>query len=227
MTDMEVVARFPCFGDCNLNNEVFASAASSRRRKTISGIMSAIKSDLLCCKMPMNDRKPDHRARTMSELSEQAPVIDSTVMNESKLLTLVLAVQNVVNRTGEFFMASTNQKVHGIIHAASNACAGIDGSLAQAPESDSVAIVPIQTTMIVAIASEHGIEITNAAAADLLLTFSATVRSRQVLSNRQALVGWLPGIDIDNNDSTAAALTEAIGWAANSYFDQAEAKTKT
>jgi uncharacterized protein (DUF697 family) len=123
-------------------------------------------------------------------------------------------------------MASTNQKVHGIIREASIACAGIDGGLAQVPGSDSEAIVPIQTTMIIAIASAHGIEITNAAAADLLLTFLATVRSRQVPFGRQQFVGWLPGIDIDNNDSTAAALTEAIGWAANSYFDQTEAKTK-
>ena len=57
-------------------------------------------------------------------------------------------------------MASTKQKVHDIIHAASSACAGIDGGSAQVPESDSVAIVPIQITMIIAIASEHGIEIT-------------------------------------------------------------------
>jgi uncharacterized protein (DUF697 family) len=125
--------------------------------------------------------------------------------------------------TGAFLMASAKQKVHGIIHAASNACAGVDGGLAQVPESDSGAIAPIQTTMIIAIASEHGIEITHAAAADLLLTFSATVRS-QVPFSRQALAGWLPGIDNAVNDSTAAALTEAIGWAANSYFDQAETK---
>ena len=123
-------------------------------------------------------------------------------------------------------MASTQQKVHEIIQAASIACAGIDGSLGQSPEAVSLAIAPIQTTMILAIASEHGIEITNAAATDLLLTFSATVRSRQVPFSRQALVGWLPGIDNDTNDSTAAALTEAIGWTANSHFEQTEAISK-
>ena len=121
-------------------------------------------------------------------------------------------------------MASTKQKVHGIIHEASMVCAGIGGGSATAPGSDSVAVVPIQITMIIAIASEHGIEITEAAAADLLLAFTATVRSRQLPVGRQALVGWLPGIDSVINDSTAAALTEAIGWAANSYFEQAEAK---
>jgi uncharacterized protein (DUF697 family) len=130
----------------------------------------------------------------------------------------------VVNATGELFMASTKQKVHGIIHEASIACAGIGGSSAQVPGSDPVAIVPIQTGMIMAIASEHGIGIAEAAAADLLLTLTATVRSRQLPVGRQALVGWLPGIDNVINDSTTSALTEAIGWAANSYFDQAAAK---
>ena len=121
-------------------------------------------------------------------------------------------------------MASTKQNIQEIIRAASDACAGKDGDLAQAPEPDSAALVPIQTAMIIAIASEHGIELTDAAAADLLLKFSTTTRRRQVIYSRQALVGWLPGIENDNNvnnDSTAAALTEAIGWTANSYFEQA------
>jgi len=123
-------------------------------------------------------------------------------------------------------MASTQQKVHEIIQTASNACAEIDGDSEQFPEADSLTIVPIQNTMIIAIASEHGIEITNAAAADWLLEFSATVLSRQAPFSRQALGGWLPGIDNDNNVSTAAVLTEAIGWTANSHFEQAAAKRK-
>ena len=121
-------------------------------------------------------------------------------------------------------MASTMQKVQDIIHDASNGSAEIDRGLAQAPESDSEAIVPIRTSMIMAIASAHGIEITHAAAADLLLKFSATIQKRQAPVSRQALAGWLPGIDNNTNDSTAAALTEAIGWTANSHFNQAEAK---
>lgn len=121
-------------------------------------------------------------------------------------------------------MASTRQNIHEIIRAASIACEEIDGGLAQPSESNSAAIVPVQTTMIIAIASEHGVDIENATAVDLLRTFSATVRGRQVLLSRQALAGWLPGIDSPGNDSTTAALTEAIGWAANSYFQQTEAK---
>jgi uncharacterized protein (DUF697 family) len=119
-------------------------------------------------------------------------------------------------------MESTKQKVHEIIRAASNACAEIDGGSAQMPGEDSSAVVPIQTGMIIAIASTHGIEVSNATAADLLHRFSEEVPGSQVLFGRQALVGWLPGIDVVNNDSTAVAFTEAIGWAANRYFENAE-----
>jgi uncharacterized protein (DUF697 family) len=64
-------------------------------------------------------------------------------------------------------MPSTKQMVHGIIQSASHACADIEGSMANAPESESAALAPIQTDMIVAIASVHGIEIPRAEAADL------------------------------------------------------------
>ena len=122
-------------------------------------------------------------------------------------------------------MASSKQKIHDIIDVASIACNGIGGGLAQ--EAESEAIVAIQTTMIIAIASEHGTEISNADAVDLLHTFSATARSGQIPSSRQAfVVGWLPGVDNVINDSKASAITQAIGWAANSHFDPIEAKLK-
>jgi uncharacterized protein (DUF697 family) len=120
-------------------------------------------------------------------------------------------------------MASTKQKVHDIIHAASFACTEADGER-QAAEPDPVAIAPIQSSMIIAIASAHGIEITDAAAADLLHTFSAAIQNGPVPVSRQAMTGWLPGIDKGMKESKAAALTEAIGWTANSHFDQIKAK---
>lgn len=118
-------------------------------------------------------------------------------------------------------MATRNQKVHGIIHTAAVACGGIGGGMAQVPGSDSVAIVPLQTAMIIAIANEHGFNISKTVAVDLLLTFAATMGGRFV---SQVLVGWVPGAGNVINASTAAALTEAVGWAADSYFDESEAK---
>jgi uncharacterized protein (DUF697 family) len=116
-------------------------------------------------------------------------------------------------------MATKNQKVHGIIHLAAASCAAIGGGLAQVPGADSLAIVPLQTAMITAIANEHGITITKFIAADLLLTFAATTGGR-LLS--QVLVGWIPGFGNAINASTAGALTEAVGWAADAYFEKSE-----
>src|ERR1700761_7782849 len=112
-------------------------------------------------------------------------------------------------------MATKNQKIHGIIHAASVAAAGVGGGLAQLPGSDSVPLVAIQTGMIVAIASQHGVEITKALALDVIVSY-ATTTSGRFLS--QLLVGWIPGVGNAINASTAAAITEAVGWAADKYF---------
>ncbi|HQP39712.1 MAG TPA: hypothetical protein PLI95_31225, partial [Polyangiaceae bacterium] len=59
-----------------------------------------------------------------------------------------------------------------------------------------------------------------AAAADLLLTFTATHVGRGI---SQWLVGWVPGWGNAINASTAAALTEAVGWAADAYFGEQRA----
>jgi uncharacterized protein (DUF697 family) len=141
------------------------------------------------------------------------------------LSALVLVVLKSIHLTGELSMPSTKQKVHDIIHAASFACSEADGE-SQAAEPDPVAIAPIQISMIIAIASAHGIGISDVEAAELLQTFSAPIQSGPVPVSRQAMTGWLPGIDKGTKDSKAAALTEAIGWTANSHFGQIEAKTK-
>jgi uncharacterized protein (DUF697 family) len=116
-----------------------------------------------------------------------------------------------------------NEKVHGIIHACAAACAGVGAGLAQVPGSDSAAIVPLQTAMITAIASEHGVSVSKGVAADLLLTFSASMAGRAA---SQYLIGWLPGVGNLVNAATAAAITEAIGWAADAYFEKNEDDVK-
>lgn len=113
-------------------------------------------------------------------------------------------------------MATTNQKVHGVIHTASAAAAGVGAGLAQIPGSDAAVIVPLQVSMIVAIALAHGRRISDATATSLLGTFSATIAGRSI---SQLLVGWWPVIGNAINAATAASLTEAVGWAADAYFE--------
>ena len=119
-------------------------------------------------------------------------------------------------RLGEEVMATTNQKIHGVIHTASLGAAAVGAGMAQIPGSDAPVIAGIQTTMIIAISEEYGVPLTKIAAADLLLTFAATTAGRGL---SQVLVGWIPGWGNAVNASTAAALTEAVGWAADAYFE--------
>lgn len=114
-------------------------------------------------------------------------------------------------------MPTKKQKVHGIIHAASTAAAAVGAGLAQLPGSDAPVLAGIQTTMIIAVAQEHGAAITKVAAADLLLTFAATHVGRGI---SHWLVGWVPGWGNAINATTAAALTQVIGWAADAYFNE-------
>lgn len=112
-------------------------------------------------------------------------------------------------------MLSKVEKVHGVIHTAAAASAAVGAGLAQLPGSDMPVIMALQTAMIVGIAEVHGVNLKKTAAADLLLTFSAAVGGRAL---SQALVGWIPGVGNAINASTAAAVTEGIGWAAHAYF---------
>jgi len=112
-------------------------------------------------------------------------------------------------------MAIEAKKIHAIIHAAAAAAATVGGGLAQAPGSDTAVITPIQVAMVVAIGAAHGAPVSKSAAAELVLPFTAAALGRGA---SQILLGWLPGLGNAVNAMTAAALTEAIGWAANAYF---------
>lgn len=116
-------------------------------------------------------------------------------------------------------MATKAEKIHALIHAAAASCAAVGGGLAQAPGADTAVITPIQVAMIVAIGAEHGTPISKTAAAELILPFSAAAVGRGL---SQCLLGWMPGLGNVVNAITAAALTEAIGWAANAYFAEAQ-----
>jgi uncharacterized protein (DUF697 family) len=111
--------------------------------------------------------------------------------------------------------------VHVIIHGASTAAAGVGAGLAQIPGSDTPVLMSLQTAMVVGIAQQYGVSMTKTAAADLILTFAASMAGRGI---SQLLVGWIPGAGNAINASTAAAITEAIGWAADTYFSDPGSK---
>lgn len=102
-----------------------------------------------------------------------------------------------------------NAKVHAIIHTASAAAASVGAGLAQVPLSDSIVITPIQVTMVIMLGRVFGIELSEGAAKGAVAAAAASNVGRMV---SQVLVGWIPVVGNAINASTAAAVTEAIGW---------------
>jgi len=107
---------------------------------------------------------------------------------------------------------STKGKVHTIIHGAASSAAAVGAGLAQIPGSDNAVITPIQVAMIIAIGEVHGQQLSKAAAMSTLSAASAGIVGRTL---SQFLVGWVPGYGNAVNATTAFAITEAIGWAAD------------
>jgi len=83
-------------------------------------------------------------------------------------------------------MPTRDQKIHGIIHLAASTSAADGAGMAQVPGSDQPVISGIQTTMIIGIAKEYKVDVSEAVIADLLLTFSSACAGRGV---SQLMVG--------------------------------------
>ena len=105
--------------------------------------------------------------------------------------------------------ADQRGKCHAIIHTASASAAAAGAGLAQLPGSDNAVITPIQLTMTVSLGAVFGIQLTQSAAAAALASFAASTVGRAA---SQLLLGWIPGLGNAINASTAAALTESVGW---------------
>ena len=106
-------------------------------------------------------------------------------------------------------------KCHAIIHAASAAAGGVGLGLAQLPGSDNAIITPIQITMVVGLGRVFDQEITEAFAKSLVASQLAALAGRTL---SQVLIGWIPVIGNAINATTAAGITEAVGWAIDNDF---------
>lgn len=115
---------------------------------------------------------------------------------------------------------SKSQKIHTIIHGASGAAAAAGAGLAQIPGSDNAVITPIQVAMIIAIGEVHGQQLSKAVALSTLSAASAGIAGRTL---SQFLVGWIPLYGNGVNATTAFAITEAIGWAADKILSEQQA----
>lgn len=108
-------------------------------------------------------------------------------------------------------------KCHAIIHTASTAAAGVGAGLAQVPGSDNALLTPIQLTMTIGLGKVFDINLSESAALAAIGSVAASTIGRTV---SQFLVGWIPGIGNAINATTAAALTESMGWLLADQFSK-------
>ena len=100
-------------------------------------------------------------------------------------------------------------KCNAIIHTASAAAAGVGAGLAQVPGSDNALLTPIQLTMTISLVKFFDIELKETTAKAAIASVAASTIGRTLT---QFLVGWIPGVGNAINATTAAGLTEAMGW---------------
>ena len=108
--------------------------------------------------------------------------------------------------------AKQKKECHTIIHTASVAAGGVGAGLAQIPGSDNAVITPIQLTMTISLGRVFGKSLSEASAKAALASVGRTAS--------QVLVGWIPGIGNAINATTAAGITEAMGWLLAKEFDE-------
>lgn len=109
------------------------------------------------------------------------------------------------------------KECHAIIHAASAAAAGVGAGLAQIPGSDNALITPIQLTMAISLGKVFNRTISDAYAKAAVASLAASKIGRTA---SQFLVGWIPGVGNAVNASTAAGITETMGWLLAKEFDE-------
>lgn len=108
-----------------------------------------------------------------------------------------------------------------IIHSAAAMAGSAAAGIAQVPLADTAIITPIQITMVISLGNVFGQKLSRATAQGIISSLGGALIGRSI---SQIVVGWIPGIGNVVNTSTAAVITETIGWKAVDKFakDQAD-----
>lgn len=118
------------------------------------------------------------------------------------------------------FMPTKKARLNIIIHAAAAEAGAVGLATAQVP-GDRFIIGGIQIWMIIEIAAEFGHSISKSAAQSLFYTVIASVIGPEIANQ---LIKYIPVIGNISNMTVAASITETIGWATVSYYENLEKK---
>lgn len=110
------------------------------------------------------------------------------------------------------------------IRRASAAAGFVAAGLSQIPLSDNALITPVQLGMTIALGRIFGIELTESAAKATILSMAGHTIGRTI---SQVLLGWIPIAGNAINATTAAGVTELLGWMiAVDFANKAESMRK-
>lgn len=109
------------------------------------------------------------------------------------------------------------KKCHAIIHTASAAAASVGAGLAQVPGGDNALLTPIQLAMTISLGKVFDINLTESVAKAEIASIAASTIGRTA---SQFLVGWIPVVGNAINATTAATLTESMGWLLAEHFSE-------
>ncbi len=143
------------------------------------------------------------------------------LMPEIAQLKYARATQVAQNASAEF-LAKLNSRANKIIGTAATAAAA-SVALNPLPASDWMALVPIQSGMVVSLGALYGKPIDTAFAKETLVALGAGFAARTVF---QGIISLLPGVKNLIGPPYAAAATHGMGIAAKAYFTSGKAPTK-
>ena len=113
-----------------------------------------------------------------------------------------------------------NNQCHIVIHTAATAAGAVGAGLAQLPGSDNVPLVAIQISMAIALGKIFNIQVSETAGRGMVMTALASMIGPIIARTiQQWIFGWIPGAGNAVNATTAAAITETIGWILANEFD--------
>lgn len=107
------------------------------------------------------------------------------------------------------------------IHTASAGAAAIGGGLAFFPFADNVPLMGIQMGMAIRLGKLFGIDLSESMASGAVRTVLASMSGQFFTrSLSQAILGWVPVWGNALNATTAAIITEAVGWSLFQKFSE-------
>lgn len=116
---------------------------------------------------------------------------------------------------------SNRIKCHIIIHTASTAAGVAGAGLCWIPMSDSIPISASQIIMAISLGKVFGIKLSKSAAKAAIAAAAATAAGRTA---SQLAYFWIPFANLAINATTAAGLTEFVGWTLAEEFAEQAAK---